>query len=58
MKSVGHQIPKELETLLRGETNFFVRNLRHYSFLIFNLDIKLGYKIKILELHSKSLVKT
>ena len=48
MKSVGHQIPKKLEMLLRGETNFFVRSLRHYSVLIFNFsDIKRGYKIKI-----------
>ena len=31
MKFVGHQIPKELEMLLRGETNFFVCSLRHYS---------------------------
>ena len=44
--------------LLRGETNFFARTLRHYSVLIFNFsDIKCGRKIKIKELHHKSLVK-
>ena len=48
MKSMGHQIPKQLEMLLRGETNFFIRSFRHYSVLIFNLsDAKRGYKTKI-----------
>ena len=33
--------------LLRGETVFFVRSLKHYSVLIFNFsDIKRGYKYK------------
>ena len=33
--------------LLRGKTSFFVRSLRHYYVLIFNIsDIKRGYKIK------------
>ena len=58
MKYLGHQTLKELEMLLRGETNFFVCSLRRYSVLIFNFsDIKRGYKIKILELHHNSLVK-
>ena len=49
MKPVGHQTLKQLEMFLRGETNFFVRSLRHYSMfiLIYFSDIKRGYKIKI-----------
>ena len=48
MKSVRHQSSKYLEMLLRGETTFFLRSLRHYSVLIFSFsDIKHGYKIKI-----------
>ena len=48
MKSVGHQTLKYLEMLMTGETDFFVRSLRHYSVLIFHFcDIKYGYKIKI-----------
>ena len=44
--------------LLRGETNFFAPSLRHHYVLIFNFsDIKRGYKIKMEELHHKSLVK-
>ena len=40
--------------LLRGETIFFVRSLRHYCVLIFNFsDIKRGNKIKFQELHHK-----
>ena len=31
MKYVRHQTLKQLEMLLRGETNFFVRSLRYYS---------------------------
>ena len=39
---------KTAEILLRGETNFFVCSLKHYSVLIFTFsDIKHGYKIKI-----------
>ena len=48
MKYVGHQTPKHLEILLRGETNFFVRILRYYSvlhlFLIKNIVTKLKSK--------------
>ena len=48
MKYVGHQTPKQLEILLRGETNFFVRSLRYYSvlhlFLIKNIVTKLKSK--------------
>ena len=57
LKSVAHQASKELEMLLRRETNFFVRSLRH-CVLIFNFsNIKHGYKIKIEELHIESLVE-
>ena len=44
--------------MLRRETNFFARSLRHYSALIFNFsNIKRGYKVKIYELYHKSFVK-
>ena len=57
MKSVWLEIQKQLEMLLRGETNFFVHSLRRYFLLIFNFfDIRCGYKIEIEELHHKSLV--
>ena len=44
--------------MLRRETNFFARSLRHGSALIFNFsNIKRGYKVKIYELYHKSFVK-
>ena len=43
--------------LLKGETNFFVRSLRHSVFIFDFSDIKRCYKIKIYELHRKSLVE-
>ena len=47
MKYVGHQTPKHLEILLRGETNFLVRILRYYSVLHLFLIKKHRYKVKI-----------
>ena len=47
MKSVGHQASNYLEIMLRGETNFFVRSLRHYSVLTCSFsDIKRVAKLK------------
>ena len=45
MKSVGYQTSTLLKMLLRGETIFLFRSLRHSD--IYFSDIKRGYKLKI-----------